>query len=428
MLKMFKEQLGKYRFLRSVFTLASASALGQLILVLVTPILTRLYSPDDFGALAVFAAIMAVLLVVSSLRYELAIPLPRGERNSISLLRGALVINLIMALICLIVVVLFRSEIAHASKTPALSGYLLLLPLAILGGGTYKALNYWAVRNNAYDAIAKTRITQSVANAGIQIAAGLASAGSLGLILGQVLAQTVGAVRLSIGVKLEFQTFRLRRERLRLKVLLSRYRRFPKYDVPAAFFDQISSQLPNLLLAMLFSPTVAGWYILADRILSMPISLVGQAVGQVLFGASRSAIHERKLFPLAIRVSSVLAALAVLPTLILFLFAPDIFSFVFGEVWREAGQYASWMILGLAVQFVYSPLSMLLMATEGQQLNLRVHLWMMLAKIGVVYYGYYIGSSLISIIGFSIVGLMGYAIAILFLLRHTYRHDKLVKE
>jgi O-antigen/teichoic acid export membrane protein len=426
MLIALKQRLLEHRFLRSVLTLVSASVVGQLILVLITPLLTRLYKPNDFGVLAVFVAIMAIVLVVSSFRYELSIPLPKPQRNAKNLLVISLLLNAMISLVCLVAVLVFRKNIADLNQSPVLANYLLLLPIAVLGGGTYKALNYWAVRNNAYSAIATTRVVQSVANALVQLLSGVAGIGSLGLILGQVIGQTAGALRLAKGLKLDLAMVLRRSERLRSRILLKRYIKFPKYDVPASFADQVSSQLPNILLAALFSPSIAGLYILADRVLSMPISLLGQAVGQVLFGASRKAIEAKKLSVLAARVGTVLIAVALVPSVILFFYAADIFSWVFGPEWREAGVYAGWMILGVSVQLVYSPLSMLLMATDGQRLNLMVHMTMLAAKIVVVLYGYREGEPLIAIMGFSLVGLIGYFTATMIVLLHTRRHDKTV--
>ncbi|MNF98829.1 hypothetical protein D3C84_817040 [compost metagenome] len=93
--------------------------------------------------------------------------------------------------------------------------------------------------------------------------------------------------------------------------------------------------------------------------------------------------------------------------------------FVFGADWREAGQYAAWMIVGLSAQFVYSPISMLLLATDGQRLNLYIHCLMLLAKVIVIMYGYSLGSPLIAIIGFSVVGFAGYILATFFVLFHV---------
>lgn len=416
----WKESLYNNRFLTRVLTLVSATAASQLILVLATPLLTRLYTPDEFGILAVFLAVMSVVLVGSSLRYEFAIPLPRNTKSARLLLILALAINLVVAVLSLLAVALFREEIARLTKTPALTDYLWFLPVVILCAGSYKALNYWALRNNDYKSIAQTKIVQGGANVGVQLAAGLAGLGTLGLILGQLIGQTAGAARLAKGAELRScLSGTTDFSRRRAFVLLKQHQRFPKYDVPAATVDVMSTQLPNILLAALFSPVIAGLYMLAERVLSMPMGLLGQAVGQVLFGSSRDALKNGTLNILALKIILGLLGVILLPTLIVFFFAADLFSFIFGEVWRDAGSYAGWLMLGLSVQFLYSPISMVLTVTEGQQINLYIHIFMLCAKIGAIAYGYYVGSSMVAIIGFSMVGVVGYAGAIMVILSHA---------
>ncbi|MDW3681727.1 oligosaccharide flippase family protein [Cupriavidus sp. CV2] len=410
------------RFLRSVLALVSGTAAGQLILVLATPVLTRLYAPAEFGILAVFTAAMSMILIVSSLRYEFAIPLPKGVGSARLLLLLTLGINAAIAAASVVVVALFRDDIARLSKTPALANYLWLLPLVVLCAGSYKALNYWAVRNNDYKAIAQTKLTQSCANVATQLVSGLMGLGALGLILGQLIGLTAGTARLARGVGLRSLVGRASSSGQRFLVLLRRYHRFPKYDVPAALVDVMGTQLPNMLLAALFSPAVAGFYMLAERVLMMPMTLLAQAVGQVLLGASQDSARNAGLDRLALKVVVVLIAIVALPTLVVFWIGGDLFALIFGQSWREAGVYASWMMLGLSAQFLYSPVSILLMATEGQQLNLWINLFLLCAKAIAVWYGFHVGSPLVAIIGFSLVGMAGYAGGVLVILLHTRKH------
>lgn len=422
----WKKRLQSNRFFSAVFSLASATAAGQLILLLAMPLLTRLYTPSEFGVLAVFTAIMSVILVISSLRYEFAIPLPRNWQRARTLLFLALLINVGVTVIALVLIAFFREDVARFSGIPELAMYLWLLPVIIFCAGSYKAFNYWAVRKQHYTSIARTKVLQSFVNVITQIATGFLGLGALGLILGQLVGQTAGALRLARGTELPIMLLRGIEKPLAL-ALLRKYRRFPIYDVPAAFVNAMSTQLPNLLLAALFNPVVAGSYMLAERVLSMPMALLGQAVGQVLFGSSRTASDSGTLYRMALKTTLGLVLIVIFPALVILFFADDLFVFVFGADWREAGQYAAWMIMGLSVQFVYSPISMLLLATEGQKLNLCIHGFMLLAKVAAVIYGYEVQSPLISIIWFSVVSAVGYGVATIILLYHVKKFT-LVRE
>lgn len=421
-----KKRLQSNRFLHSVFTLSSGTAAGQVILALATPILTRLYNPDDFGVLAVFVALLSIVVVISALRYELAIPLPSSKRSACQLVALALLINCLTALFVLVAIFLLREDIAKWAQSPALANYLWLLPVGVISAGTYKIFNYWAVWNKDFKAIAQTKLTQSIAKVIVQLAAGLSGLGALGLIVGQLIGQTVGVLRLTKGVALRSLLNKSDASLLRTKALIKRYKRFPKYDVPASALNTMSNQLPPILLATLFNPAVAGYYMLAAHVLAVPSSLVGQAIGQVLYGNCREALKSGNLGRDTKRIVFTLTFLVTLPVIFVFFCGSSFFPVIFCSQWHEAGIYAEWMILGTAVQFVYSPISMVLMATNGQRLNLYINVFMLLCKSGGVLYGYHLNSPLVAIIGFSVAGMLVYGFSIFLILLRANKYDRIV--
>ena len=407
------------RFVRGVLTLASANAAGQLIMLAATPVLTRLYNPDAFGVLAVFSALMGVVLVVSSLRYEMAIPLPRTDRNASQLLVLAISINLVTAGLIALAVYFLRHKMAAWMDTPELATMLWLLPIAILTAGSYKTLNFWAVRNRDYKRIARTKISQALGNVLTQIAGGLAGLGPFGLVAGQVVGQSVGISRLASGIGLRRFLRRTLKSSLRNRALIKAHHHFPKYDVPAAGVNAVSTQLPNFLLAGLFNPAAAGFYYLAQRILATPMSMVGQAVAQVLYGQSREDLRHGVFQQTVRRVLLVLVLIVGPPALLVFIFAEPAFVLIFGEAWRQAGSFAGWLVIGLAVQFVYSPLSMVLMATEGQRLNFCIHSLILLLKLGALLSGYLAENALLGIQLLALALSVGYGIGIFLIVRRT---------
>lgn len=410
----------------SVGTLVFATAIGQVLVLSITPLLTRLYTPSDFGVMAVFVAITSMILVVSSGRYEFSIPLPVLERDARLLLFGSLLINFVFFLTCFLIVALFSSGISTLVGIDSFSSFAWLIPLTVLFSGAYKAYNYLSVRQQNYQRIAKTKVIQSFSSVVVQVFGGLISQGPSGLLIGQMLGQAAGTFQLAKSTSVyDYAISKVRY--LRLLLLLKRYRRFPLYDAPAAFIDTLSTQLPNLVLATLFGPVVAGSYMLAERALSMPANLVGQAFGQVLFGTVNAQKSEGKFYSTTLRAVMLLGGLAVFPTIIFFFYASPIFSVVFGDTWTLAGDYASWMIVGVAFQFVYSPLSMTLLATDGQKVNLMIHVVMLTSKMGVLAVGNSLGDPYITIVGFSIVSAVGYFIAIFVVLNHVAKNAHVLK-
>lgn len=409
-------------FIRSAGALVSASVVGQLILLAATPLVTRLYSPLDFGLLALFTGIFGGVLVTSSLRYELAIPLARSDRDAFALLMLALLINGVFAAVTAAAVFFWGETLSRALNSPALVGVLWVLPISLLGAGSYRAFRLWAVRSHDFDAIAGTKITQSAANAVSQISFGLAGLGAPGLAIGHFLGMTAGLYRLARGVDRTFWRGG-RAQNLRMRVLAKRYSRFPKYDVPAAFVDAMSVQLPNLLLAVLFNPVVAGYYLLADRILGAPFSLLSQSIGQVLYARSRRAVEDGRLAVLTVKVFIGLAAVMVVPTIVVFLASEPLFTFAFGEAWREAGVFAGWLVVGLFGQFLFSSISLVLMATGAQNINLALHLTMLCARSVALGYSYAAESAIFAVIALSLANFLGYLGAAAVVLWHARNHD-----
>lgn len=414
-------------FAVSTGKLAVAGIVGQAIMLAVMPLVARLYSPDDFGVFAVFAAVFTVILSVSSLRYELAIPLPRGRGNALSALRLALLLNAVACIICALVVLPFGNFLSRALGVPELIGVLWLLPLSVLGAGSYRAFRFWALRCHDFDGIARTKITQSIANATFQLLGGLAGLGVVGLAVGHLLGFTAGTYRLTKDVRPYICMTAGGWQIARMRSLASRYSRFPKFDVAAALLNGLSVQLPNLLLAVLFNPVVAGYYLLADRVLAAPLSLLSQSIGQVLYARSRQAIESDGIATLCLKVLAGLALIVAAPSLVIFLFAAPIFAFVFGAEWAQAGVYAGWLMLGLAAQLLYSSISLILMATNGQKLNLAIHLCLLLGKLFALGYGLWMSSAYVAIIALAITNTVGYLAASAVVVAHTHSYERTLR-
>ncbi|WP_170971412.1 MULTISPECIES: lipopolysaccharide biosynthesis protein [Mesorhizobium] len=417
-----KQTIARSAFAKSVGTLVSASVVAQLVVLAATPLTTRLYGPADFGAFAVFTAIFALVLVVSSFRYELAVPLPRSDANAFGVLSLALCLNCAVALLVAPAVVIWRAPLAQLLNAPELSDILWILPIAIIGAGSYRAFRLWAVRRHEFGTIARTRIVQSIAMVVVQIGAGFAGFGGAGLAAGYAVGQTSGAFRLAAGTGHRFAGTQ-RSFFARMKYLARRYDRFPKYDVAAALIDTLSVQLPNLLLALLFSPAIAGFYMLGERVLAVPLGLLSQSIGQVLYARSRKAVEVGRISELAMKLLLAMSAFLALPVLIMFLAGEPLFAFAFGEAWREAGLFASWLTIGLFGQFLFSSISLVLMATNAQNINLMLQSMMLVLRGAALLYGFVTGSALGAIIALSLANLVGYLFACVVIIGHTRTHD-----
>lgn len=363
-----KRLLPQNRFARSASVLAGGTVAGQAIVVAASLVLTRLYTPEDFGVWAIFSSVIAILSVIASLRYDLAIPLPETDEEATNVAALGLFLILVVSVATAILAFLFGHSIATLLNTPELLGYLWLVPVGLAVAGVYQVLNYWAIRVKAFSAIAQSRLVQAVGMVTIQIA-GFAL-GPFALLFGRVAGQGAGVFSLLRGA------LGNRRPRVgavtsrRLLVAAKRYKDFPIYSSWAGLLNAGGAQVPPLFFAAIFGPAAAGAYMLAQRVINVPMTVVAKAVADAFLPNAVEAHRENRLKGEVQTVFRMLAVLGFPPAAMLFALAPGLFALVFGEEWREAGQMVRWLAPMLAIQFLINPLSRIFVVLERQRLGL----------------------------------------------------------
>jgi O-antigen/teichoic acid export membrane protein len=368
----FRSGLKQGSFAYSVAMIAGGTALGQLLIVLVSPLLTRLYTPEDFGLLAAFISIFTILVTINSLRYELAIPMADTPETAANL--TALVVLLVAVTTILFGVVFWLGgePLARLVNAPELTPYFGLMLLSLFGAGIYQAFTYWAIRQEAFNPIARTRFAQSLGTAITQLGLGILGVGAGGLMFGHAIGQIVGTTSLfQIAWRNNRDTFK--------KITVSsitevaqRYRRFPLFVGWSGLLNTASVQLPALFLISLYGAEVAGWFALGQRVVGLPMSLVGTAVAQVYVSKASQISRENPagLPSFFFKTSRRLLILGILPIGILAVIAPWLFQWVFGEAWGIAGVYLQIMVPMFLLQFVVSSLSQTIIVVERQDLLL----------------------------------------------------------
>ncbi|HEU4629050.1 MAG TPA: oligosaccharide flippase family protein, partial [Gemmatimonadaceae bacterium] len=167
-------------FARSVAILMTGTVAGQLVTIVASPIIARLYGPADYGVLAVLGSVLSILLVVVSLRYEVASPVARGAVEAAQLLALSLTLVLVISLMTAVAITAAGGIISAALGMPSVRPYLWYLPVALLAAGVYNALRYSAVRAGDFRRIARSRVWQGAGGTSVQIALGLSTKGPLG--------------------------------------------------------------------------------------------------------------------------------------------------------------------------------------------------------------------------------------------------------
>jgi O-antigen/teichoic acid export membrane protein len=359
-------------FVGNIIKLAGGTALGRGIIMLATPLFTRLYTTEDFGLLTVYIAIFTLVSGVASLQYQMAIPLPKSDETAANLLVLSLIIVIVMSLGIAGIVSMLQDQIVQWVNTPGLRPYLWLLPLSFCGVGIYQALSSWAVRKRAFTPIAKTTVSKDLATVLAQLVAGLLQFRPLGLLVGDAIGRVSGSGTLGLlVVREDIHAFK----RISPKTLAEsakKYFRFPIYSSPSILLNSAGLRLPPLLIAGFYGAEVAGWFGLVQRVIGIPVILIGTAVAQVYIGEAALMARENpaRLYKLFRRMVSRLLLIGCGPIILLGIVGPHLFQFVFGEGWYDAGVYVRLLTVMILVQFVVFPLSRTLSILELQDIQL----------------------------------------------------------
>lgn len=271
--------------------------------------------------------------------------------------------------------------------------------MGVLLLGTHQVFSYWAVRSKNYKRIAAAHIKQSITTLVVQLAG--FKLGTVVLVAGQAGGHGMGSYTLAKTAlaRTEFKRWQVKA----VFAAAKRYRHFPYFSTWEGFFNTAGVQLPPILFALLFNAGAAGLYALAHRVLAMPISVIGDAVGKVFFSNAAEAYRAGTLGPLVIRVYDKLTVLAMPPALIIIVAGPKLFGVMFGEQWQQAGEFARWMAPWLCLVFITSPLSTLFAIMEKQRVGLLFQVLLVTLRIVAILAGAWQGSLLFTVILFSSV-------------------------
>ena len=344
---------------RNMTKLATGTGIAKLIGFLTAPVITRIYLPEHFGVLSVFVALTALLVPFGTLRYTMAIPLPRhdGAATNLAVLSGIL-------LFCVSVFSFFffwllGPAILGVLSMEQLLPYWWLLPLAVAGTGMYELLTNWAVRERAFKPLAKTQVWQQVLGATVKIGLGFLGFKPVGLLIGQIFNQAGGVLSLLRSFSEKFSANIRHVSKKRMQFLILRYADFPKFRLPSQFLMVIATKAPLLYFAWQFGAETAGQFGLAMMVLLLPVNLIGQNTGKAYYGeiAKLGRNNSDEIYKLTKKITINLFKISIVPFITLLVLGPWLFEIIFGDSWREAGVFASILAINLLTMFVANPIT-----------------------------------------------------------------------
>ncbi len=400
----------KTSFASDVLTLVGGTTFAQIVTILASPVLTRLYTPEEFGTWALLISITTIVGIIACMRYEFSIMLPESDKEAINLLGLSLSIVCIITAISILPIYFLKNEIVLMLNSPQLADFLWLIPIIIFVNGVFQALNYWNSRTKHFKRLSFAQVSRSLSTTGTQIVSGfLRYPLSGGLIFGSVVGNIISTLVLGGQIWKDDKNFiKGNLHPQRFMQGLKRYKKFPLIDTWSALLNSISWQLPAFLLAFYFSPAVVGFYSIGFRILQLPMSFIGSSLSQVFFQRASVANSQGSLSSLVETVFKLLVIIGLFPILTLTFVGSDVFSVIFGSSWAEAGVYAQILSIWAFVWFISHPLSSIYVVMEKQQFGLKFNIFNFITRLLSLAIGGLIGNARVALVLFALSGTFVY--------------------
>ncbi|MGP9583097.1 MULTISPECIES: lipopolysaccharide biosynthesis protein [unclassified Brachybacterium] len=373
----------KYPTLRHVLVLLTGTAVAQIVVMGVSVITARLFTPEAFGQFAIFGSLTAIATTVASLRLDMTIMLPEDDDEARRIARIATYSNLVVASLFTLAALVLRDLIIAQYGDPALASWLVVGGFTVFFVAQATMMQFWFNRKTDYRTISLNRVQQAIGAAGGQLGFGLIGLRTLpGLIFGTLIGQAYAFVNLRLRAR---DLFRPIPEGTTSGLdLVKRYKKMPLLNMPNALVDSVRINGITLLIGTVALGAV-GQFNLAWRILQVPIGLINSAISQVFF-QKLARVRPGEMFPL-VRFTIIRSLLiSIVPFGLIYLVAPWMFILVFGQQWDMAGDFARALTPWLAMQLVTSPISTVFVVTDNQQWMLAFSIVFCAAPLSLLYF------------------------------------------
>ena len=400
---------------KDIFTLSLGAFVAHLVPFLSSFILARIYTAEQFGDKGVFLSAAAILGVLSTGQYEMSIVRPLKERDAESLIQLCFVIVSSFSFLLLSVIFIMDfAGIDFIEKFPCKY----LLPLYVFVIGISQIYMHYANRKEDYRSIASSGAVRNIVQDSSRILFGIFNS-AYGLIHGTIVGMFSSILynerRLSV-----FKIFAGHYDWHNMKRLAFRYRYFLMYLLPSSLLNNLSSNLPVVLLPFFFTKEYVGYFSMTLSLLLLPVQLIGTSIGKVFYKKSSVETDKGIIRKLASNLFFVLFSIGMAINIILIPFGENLFSFVLGENWGISGIYAGIMAPWILLTLVFSPLSVIFDSKDRQNIELYMNLVLFVARIIVVLIGGMVFNDMsVTVMLYGITGILIWVIEGFFIIKLT---------
>lgn len=348
----------------NILTLVFGTFLAQMIPIVLQSVLRRIYSAEDFGAIAVFISISGIFVMFTTLRYEMAINLPKKRHDAVNLVFLALSVSFIINLVFFLLILLFKDNIASIiNLSPQYSYILYFSPLSIFLFSSYQALNYYLVREKAFKDISANKVSRRVIEGAAQTGLGLLRNPS-GLLIGDIVGHITHNITGWFQVMRRGFSFRFYSIKRQYQLAFV-YKEFPLVNLVPSFFNAICLNMVVILIAMFYSEEIVGYFDLTRLVLAVPAAMITLSISQVLLqNVSQKRIKGESIKEDIRKILLALCVIAITMVAVILIFAPWAFAIYAGEIYKASGVFSQILVFSAAIKFVVSPISIIFVALK----------------------------------------------------------------
>jgi len=405
----------KNKFIKNVVTVASGTAIAQIITMAFSPFITRIYGPEIYGVFGVYSSVISMLVPIAALTYPIAIVLPKQDEEAKDIGLISLIVTFVISLVFTIIFLLCGNSIVNLFKIEIIGPFLFFIPLMMFLDGTFQIFKQWLIRKRSFKIKAKADIINSLVLNGSHAIIGFLAPFAITLISIATFGKGLYTISLMKGIGIDLKSVKetlrsildkFRNQKGHLKLIYKKYIDFPKYRAPQVLINGISESLPVLMLSALFSPATSAFYVIGVKVLGIPTQLVGNAVGDVFYPRiTEGHIKGEDITKLLLKANIILATIGIIPFGLVILFGPFIFSIAFGGEWEIAGEYARWLALWSYFMLITRPTIKALPVIGAQKFHLVFTIITIVARLVALILGAFIlKDDNTAIILFSITG------------------------
>ena len=363
--------LTKGTFASDVAVMTSGTGLGQLIFLGFSPILMRLFTPGAFGNLALVMSISAIISIVITLRYEMAIPIASEDKKAINLFILSIGLSTMFTIVLLMLFLFIKTTIISFLNFPD-SKILFFIPLTAFIEATINTFHYWFIREKRFAIPSISRILFYSGMVGTQFLLFFTiNEKIIALLAGFIIGQLFSLLFLVIIFFKEKNNISLYFNFKMIFEEAKKYKKFPLFSTWNAGINTLARNLPPILLNLFFTKAIVGQFYIAMRLMNIPLNILQSSVSQVFYQRV-SELIKQKQSPKQFFNTTVLklGAIIFVPLLIIFFWGESILSFILGDKWNLAGQLISILAPLYFFRFIISPVSTIFAATGKQHFAL----------------------------------------------------------